>query len=127
MVEQKITKSPELKPIPSDRDGLLRGLVTQTTEVAEKLTTTTFGIVRDVRAEVSHRVGGTLTWIDGAQQGGIKLARTVSDRLDRLSDDVVEAAENLVLGLIRSIRDAARGVTDVAARLTKPREAARAA
>jgi hypothetical protein len=127
MAEPKIAKTQEIKPIPSDRDGLLSSWVLQSSQLVEKATTACFGIVRDVRGEVNQRVNGTLSLIDSSQQGLIKLVRGVSDRIDRLSEDTIDTAENVILGVIRTARDAGRGVTELAGNLTKAREESRAA
>jgi hypothetical protein len=127
MAEPKIAKTQEIKPIPSDRDGLLSSWVLQSSQLAEKTTTACFGIVRDVRSEVNQRVNGTLAFIDSSQQGLIKLARGVSDRIDRLSEDTIDTVENVVLGVIRTARDTGRGVTELAGNLGKAREESRAA
>jgi hypothetical protein len=117
----------EMKPVPSDREGLLSSFVTQTSELAEKLTTTSFGVVRDVRGEISQRILGSIGFLDGSQQGLIKLLRGINDRADKLSEDVIDTIENLTVGALRTVRDTGRGVTDLATNLTKPREVSRAA
>ena len=40
------------KAVPSDREGILASFVNQTADLAEKATTTAFGVVRDVRGEL---------------------------------------------------------------------------
>jgi hypothetical protein len=127
MAEQKIAKAVEVRPIPSDREGLLNSWINQGSELAEKATVTGFGIARDVRGELNQRVSGTLTLIDGSQQGLIKLVRGVNDRLDKLTEDTLDTVENVVLGLIRTARDTGRGVTDLATHIARPRETSRAA
>jgi hypothetical protein len=127
MAEQKITKATEVRAIPSDREGLFGSWISQSSELAEKATIASFGIVRDVRGELTQRVSGVLGLIDGTQQGIIKLARSVSDRIDKLSEDTIDTFEGLTLGVIRTTRDAGRGVTDLATAITRPREISRAA
>jgi len=116
----------EMKPIPSDREGLFSSMVTQTAELSEKLTTTCFGFVRDVRSEINQRVLGTLTFVESAQQGVFKLIRNFSDRTDKLAEDMIDTAENLTLGTVRAVRDTGHGVTGIATgiatNLTKSRE-----
>lgn len=110
------------KPVPSDREGILASFVTQTAELAEKATTTSFGIVRDVRGEISQRILGTIAFIDGSQQGFIKLLRGINERADRLSEEIIDTVENLSVGTLRTMRDTSRGVTELATNLTRPRE-----
>jgi hypothetical protein len=124
---QKVSKV-DVKVVPSDREGLLASWVSQSTELAERATVTAFGVVRDVRGEINQRVVlGTLNWIEGVQTGMTKLLRGIDDRFDKLAEDVTDTAENLTLGLIRTIRDTGHGVTELATSITKPREASRAA
>jgi len=114
------------KSVPSDREGIVASFVTQTAELAEKATTTAFGVVRDVRGELSQRIVGTLAFIDGSQQSFIKLLRGINERADKLSDDVIDTLENLSVGSLRTLRDTSRGVTELATSvtsgLTRPRE-----
>jgi len=116
----------EMKPVPSDHEGIVGSLVTQTVELAEKATTTTFGIVRDVRGEINQRIVDTLALVDGTQQGLIKLLRGINVRADKLSDDIIDTLENLTVGTLRTVRDTSRGVTELATsltnNLTRPRE-----
>jgi hypothetical protein len=126
MAAEKAVKV-EIKPVPSDREGLIGSFVTQTSDLAEKLTTTSFGIVRDVRGEISQRILGTFAFIDGSQQGFIKLLRGINDRADRLSDEFIDTVENLTLGALRTVRDTGRGVTELATSIGKSREISRAA
>jgi len=114
------------KAVPSDREGIVASFVTQTTDLAEKATTTAFGVVRDVRGEISQRILGTLAFIDGSQQGLIKLLRGINDRADKLSDEVIDTLESLAVGSLRTVRDTSRGVSELASNvtsgLTRPRE-----
>jgi hypothetical protein len=116
----------EMKPVPSDREGIVGSLVTQTAELAEKATTTTFGIVRDVRGEINQRILDTFALVDGTQQGFIKLLRGINGRADKLSEDVIDTIEELAVGTLRTLRDTSRGMTELATHLTtnltRPRE-----
>jgi hypothetical protein len=113
--------------VPSEREGLIGSIVTQTSELAEKATMTGFGIVRDVRSEISSRIVGTIGLLDGTQQGLLKLLRGINERADKLSEDVIDTVENLTVGALRTVRDTGRGVTELATNLTKPKEISRAA
>jgi hypothetical protein len=119
--ELKATKV-EMKPVPSDREGLLGSFVTQTADLAEKATTTAFGVVRDVRGEISQRILGAVSFIDNSQQGLIRLMRGINDRSDKLAEDLIDTLENLTVGTLRAVRDTSRGVTDLATNLTRARE-----
>ena len=112
--------------VPSDREGIVGSFVTQTAELAEKTATTTFGVVRDVRGEISHRILDALALVEGSQQGLLKLLRGINDRSDKLSDEVIDSLESLTLGVLRTVRDTSRGVTELATswttNLARPRE-----
>jgi len=97
----------------AEKEGLVGSFVTQTTELAEKATTTTFGIVRDVRGEIHQRVLDTFALVDGTQQGFIKLLRGINDRADKLSGDLIDTVESLTVGTLRMI---------LTTNLTRPRE-----
>ena len=98
---------------------------------AEKATTTAFGVVRDVRGELSQRIVGTIAFVEGSQQGMMKLLRGINDRADRLSDEIIDTLESLAVGSLRTMRDTSRGVTELATSvtsgLTRPRGEIRAA
>jgi hypothetical protein len=111
-----------VKSIPADREGLLTSWVTQSSDLAERGTHTFYGIVRDARGELNERVLGTLAFIEGTQASFFKLARRINERVQQLGDDTIDAAENLTLGAIRSVRDVGKGVTGLASSFTKPRE-----
>ena len=119
------------KAVPSDREGILASFVNQTADLAEKATTTAFGVVRDVRGELSQRIVGTIAFVEGSQQGMMKLLRGINDRADRLSDEIIDTLESLAVGSLRTMRDTSRGVTELAtsvtAGLTRPRGEIRSA
>jgi hypothetical protein len=116
----------EMKPVPSDREGIVGSFVTQTADLAEKATTTTFGIVRDVHGEINQRIIDTFALLEGSQQGFFKLLRGINDRADKLTDDLIDTLEGLTVGTLRTMRDTSRGMTDLATNLTtnltRPRE-----
>jgi hypothetical protein len=117
----------DVKPVAADREGLLTSWVSQSAEIAERVITTGFGIVRDVQNELNARLLGAIGFVDNTQQGAIKLIKGIDDRLDKLTGDVIDAAESVTLGIIRTVRDTGHGVTDLASGLNKPREGIRAA
>jgi hypothetical protein len=116
----------EMKPVPSDREGIVGSFVTQTSELAEKATMTTFGIARDVRGEIHQRIVDAFSLVEGTQRGFMQLLRGINDRADKLSEDLIDTIENLTVGTLRTMRDTSRGVTELATNLTtgltKPRE-----
>jgi hypothetical protein len=116
MAEQKA------RSVSSDREGLLGGLVSQSADLAEKATSTCFGIARDIREETDQRIIGTLSWIEGAQLGVMKLVRGINSRMKKLTDDSIDTVESMVIGIVRATRNTSRGVTDWATNLGKPGE-----
>jgi hypothetical protein len=106
----------KVKKVIADEQGLLASWVGLASGVAERGVGTLFGVSQDVRGEVNQRVIGVIDFVDGAQQGQIKLARTVNDRLDLFSSRTIEAAEQAILGLVTTARSAGQGAADLAAR-----------
>jgi hypothetical protein len=96
--------------------GLLTSWVTHSTDLAERTTTTVFGIARDVRGEVNARIVGALSLIEGTQAGAMKLVKSIDERIDRLAEDIIDTAENLTLNFIRTLRDTSHGVTAAVAK-----------
>jgi hypothetical protein len=120
--EAKVIAKVDGKSVASEREGLLTSWVSHGAELAERSAVTAFGIVRDVQNELNQRVLGVIGLVDGTQQGLIKLVRGIDDRIDKLSEDFIDVAESVTLGVIRTVRDTGHGVTDLASGLTQPRE-----
>jgi len=106
----------KVKKVVADEQGLLLSWVSLASGVAEKGVDTVFGVSQDVRGEVNQRVVGVIDFVDGAQQSQIKLARSITDRLDLFSSRTVEAAEQAILGLVTTARSAGQGAADIASR-----------
>jgi hypothetical protein len=104
------------------REGMLGDLVSQGADLAEKATSTWFGVARDIREEIDQRIIGTLGWIEGAQQGVMKLFRGINGRMKKLTDDSIDTFEGMAMRIVRATRDTSRGVTDWATGLGKSRE-----
>src|SRR5947209_861292 len=120
--EAKVAKVDIKTPVAAEREGLLASWVSQSADLAERTVSTGFGIVRDVRSELNQRVLAAIGFVDNAQQGAIKLARGLDERVDRLAEDSIDTAESLVVGIIRAVRDTSHGVTNLATGISRPRE-----
>jgi hypothetical protein len=119
----------DVKPAVAEADGLLQSLLVQSSQIAETAVGATFSTIRDVKGEVQKLAVGTLDLVNGFQQGATRIARQVTDRFDRLTDDAIGTSESLALSAIRVTRDAAVGATQLAGRLgdaTVARDVARA-
>ena len=125
--EARVAKVEPKGAVAAEREGLLTSWVSQSTELAERAVTTSFGLLRDVTNEMNQRVLAVLSLVDNTQQGVIKLARSFDERIDRLTGDSIDTAEGLVIGVIRAVRDTGHGVTDFASGLSRSRESVRAA
>ena len=106
----------KVKKVIADEQGLLLSWVGLASGVAEKGVGTVFGVSQDVRGEINQRVVGVIDFVDGAQQGQIKLARSLADRLDLLSSRTIEAAEQAIFGLVDTARSAGQEAADIASR-----------
>jgi hypothetical protein len=120
--EAKVAKVDVKTPVAAEREGLLASWVSQSADLAERTVSTGFGIVRDVRGELNQRVLAMIGFVENAQQGVIKLARGLDERVDRLAEDSIDTAESLMVGIIRAVRDTGHGVTDLATSISRPRE-----
>jgi hypothetical protein len=123
--EGKISKT-DLK-VAGGEEGLIGSWVTHSAELAERTAATCFGIARDVRGELNQRILGTLLFVESTQQGVFKVLRAVDERIDKLAGDVIDAAEGVTLGIIRTLGETGHGVTELAGQLARPRETSRAA
>ncbi len=96
--------------------GVLAVGVESFTQAAEKTLVACFGVVRDVRSELTQRAVGVVDWVDGVQQGAIRLARSVMTRTDDVATAWIDANEHLALGVVRAVRSTGEGATQFASR-----------
>jgi hypothetical protein len=100
----------------SDDQGVLAVTVESIALATEKTFGAGFGVVRDLRGEVTQRVLGVVDWVEGMQQGAIRLARSVVQRTDEVATAWIDANEHLVLGVVRALRTTGEGATQFASR-----------
>jgi hypothetical protein len=100
----------------TDDQGVLAVSVESVTQASDKTLRAVFGIVRDVRGEISQRALGIVDWVDGVQQGTIRLARSVVQRTDEVASAWIEANERLALGVVHALGSTAEGATLFASR-----------
>ncbi len=99
-----------------DNKGLVSHYIGLSTGVAESAIGTCFGLVSDARKEAQNRVVGIIDLVESSQQGGIKLARSVTDRVDKLPQEFVDSSESAVRSLLHTARDAGYGAAKLASR-----------
>lgn len=96
--------------------GLVSHYIGLSTGVAETAIDTCFGVVGDARKEAQSRVVNLIDLVESSQQGSIKLARSVSDRVDKLSQELVDSSENAIKSFLHTARDAGYGAAKLAAK-----------
>jgi len=101
---------------PLDDQGVLAVGVESATQAIEKTILAGFGIVRDVRGELAQRALGVIDWVEGTQQGFVRVARSVVQRTDEVATAWVDANEQLALGIVRAVRTTGHGATLFASR-----------
>lgn len=101
----------------NERGGWLTTTFEASLGLSEKATETAFGVVRDVQSEVHRRVGSVIDWVDGSQQGVIKLTRDIESRVEKLSRAIIDAAESIALGTVRAARDATQAANQMSSRM----------
>jgi hypothetical protein len=99
-----------------DDQGVLAVTVDSLAQATEKTLNAGFGIVREVRGEVSQRVLGVIDWIEGMQQGVIRVTRSIVQRTDEVGTAWIDANEQLALGVVRALRTTGEGATHFASR-----------
>jgi hypothetical protein len=100
----------------SDDQGILAVTVDSLAQASEKTLGACFSIVRDVRGEATQRTLSVVDWVDGLQQGMIRLVRTVVQRTDEVAVSWIDANERLALGVVRALRTTGEGATQFASR-----------
>src|SRR5262245_24158185 len=99
-----------------DDQGVLAVSIESASQAAEKTLLACFGIVRDVRGELSQRALGLVDWIEGTQQGMTRLARSVVQRTDEVANAWIDANEQFALGIVRALRSTGHGASFFASR-----------
>jgi hypothetical protein len=100
----------------TDDHGVLAIGIDSVAQATEKTLNAWFGIVRDVRGEISQRVLGMVDWVEGIEQSGIRLARSVVQRTDAVATAWIDANEHLTLGVVRALRTTSESATLLASR-----------
>ena len=103
-------------PKRGDERGVLAVTVNSLMEATEKTVHAGFGIVRDVRGEFTQRVTAIIDWVDGVQQGTIRIARSVVQRTDDVAGAWIDANQQLALGVVHAVRATGEGATLFASR-----------
>ncbi len=99
----------------SENKGLAESWVGLAAGVASKGVDTGLGVVNDVRGELFQRVSSVIDLVEGAQQGQIKLARSLKDRADQLTGGALDAIEQALLDVVATARSAGEGAAAIAA------------
>jgi hypothetical protein len=100
----------------TDDQGVLAIGIDSIAQATEKTLSAVFGIVRDVRGEISQRVLGVVDWVEGIEQSGIRLARSVIQRTDSVATAWIDANEHLALGVVGALRTTSESATLLASR-----------
>jgi hypothetical protein len=100
----------------TDDQGVLAVSIDSVANATEKTLVAYFGVVRDVRTEVAQRVGSVIDWVEGVEQGTIRLARSVVQRTDEVATAWIDANEQFALGIVRALRTTGEGATQFASR-----------
>ena len=96
------------------RGGLFTVWTDLSLGVAEETVKTSFGLLQDVRTEVADRVNATLDFVEGMNQGFIKMGRRLNDRLDRVTTKSLDSGEKAALSLVTAVRRTSRGAQELA-------------
>jgi hypothetical protein len=100
----------------TDDQGVLAVSIDSVANATEKTLSAYFGVVRDVRTEVAQRVGSVIDWVEGVEQGAIRLARSVVQRTDEVATAWIDANEQFAIGIVRALRTTGEGATQFASR-----------
>jgi hypothetical protein len=114
-MEENMDQKKEMKR-PLDDQGVLAVSIESVAGAAEKTLLACYGIVRDVRGELSLRAIGVIDWVEGTQQGLTRLARSVVQRTDEVATAWIDANETFALGVVRALRSTGHGATFFASR-----------
>ncbi len=94
--------------------GVLATSVESAAQATEKTLLAWFGLCRDVRAELAQRAVGVIEWVEGAQQGATRIARSLVQRVDEVTVAWIDANERMALGVVRALGTTGQGATALA-------------
>jgi hypothetical protein len=104
----------------ADEEAFVRAAVRTCSDLSEKAIGTLFSVVEDVRGQINQTVVvGTIDWIDGTQQGFIKMARTIDGRVDAMSKEALQAVESLVKRIVHVGRSTGYVVADATSEMAR--------
>jgi hypothetical protein len=96
--------------------GLIAQWVALGTGLMGRAVGTGFGILQDVRTELAERIAATIDWVDGSQQGTLRLVRSIHRRIDLFSKESLEASERALTGVVNGVRATSDEATRFASR-----------
>jgi hypothetical protein len=106
MLDQKVTTT--------ERDGIVSGIIAHTADITERALTSGFSLANDLRAELfTQRALSAIAWLESAQQGAIRLSRGFVEQTDRLSADVLRTSEDILVGIVHTLKKNGQGVANV--------------
>jgi hypothetical protein len=109
---------PTIVDVDRPRGGLVTTWMDLSLGMAEETVKTSFGILQEVRNETADRVSATLDFVEGINQGVIRMGRKINDRIDRVSNKAIDSGEKAALSLVTAFRRTGRGATELATTTT---------
>jgi hypothetical protein len=103
-------------PVESNGMGLIGQWMTLSIDLATSAITTGFGILQDVRAEVSQRVESSIEFVSAWQQGNIRLAQSIHKRVDAFSKEALGAGEFALTGAVHGVKTTSEEAAKFASR-----------
>ena len=96
--------------------GVLATSVESVAQATEKTFLAWFGLWRDVRGELAQRAVSVIEWVEGAQQGATRVARSVVQRVDETTVAWIDANERMALSVVRALGTTGQGASALASR-----------
>jgi hypothetical protein len=91
--------------------GVLATSVESVAHATEKTFLAWFGLWRDVRGELVQRAVSVIDWVESAQQGATRIARSVVQRVDDVTVAWIDANERMALGVVRALGTTGQGAS----------------
>jgi hypothetical protein len=100
----------------TDDQGVLAISIETIAHATEKTVSSSFALVRDVRGEMVQRVLSVFDWVEGVEQGMLRVARAVVHRSDEVATAWIDANEQVARGVVRALLSTGQGATDFASK-----------
>jgi hypothetical protein len=119
MTTKEVSMPPTLKTeSPSNRQGVLPGVVYFAIDVADKSQSTAIAVLQDARIELRAAVEHGIELAEKVTAAGFRLARKAVQRIDDAAGETLTSAERVIGGAVKTARETTNAAAQLATTAT---------